>query len=115
MLFGIAIVSSCTKDKVPAKIVDTIVDPCLDTVSYAAVIQPLMDANCVSCHDATSASGGYDLSTYANVSANADVIFHTIKQDDPANYAAMPQGADKLADSSIQHFECWISQGKLNN
>ena len=116
LLFGAIVISACTKDTVPEKIVDPIaVDPCLDTVSYSTTIVPLLNDNCVPCHNSSSASGGYDLSSYANVSASADVVLHTIKQDDPANFAPMPQGGDKLPDPSIQDFECWINQGKLNN
>ena len=98
---------SCKKDVAPAP-------ACPTVISYANDLKPILDVNCSTsgCHD-VSASGGYDLSAYSGVSANADVILHVINQEPGFN--PMPQGLPKLADSTIQQFSCWIQQGKQDN
>lgn len=98
---------ACKKDIAPAATCPTI-------ISYANNLKPIIDVNCSTsgCHD-VSASGGYDLSAYSGVSANADVILHVINQE--PGYNPMPQGLPKLADSTIQQFSCWIEQGKQDN
>lgn len=107
-----ASVPSCSKDNV----VDYIdVENCKDTISYSQQIEPMLLNNCATsgCHDATTAESGYNLTSHDAISSNASVILSAIRHD--AGTAAMPEGADKLADSLIQQFSCWIYQGKKNN
>lgn len=103
--------TSCKKDKVD---ISNMNPNCPDTISFVNQIEPIINQNCstASCHDATQA-GGYNLNGYPNISANADIILNVINHD--AGFTAMPLGQPKLPDSSIQHFECWIEQGKLEN
>ena len=111
-LLAFAFVPSCSKDNV----VDYIdVQNCQDTVSFSQQIAPMMLNNCATsgCHDAITAESGYDLTTHASVSANSAIILSAIRHD--AGTVAMPDGADKLPDSLIQQFSCWIYQGKMNN
>ena len=101
------VIIACAKDK-------AIKADCVDEISFAADVKPIIDVNCSTsgCHDA-SLAGGYNLSTYSGVETNADRILSVINHD--AGFIAMPQGADKLADSVIKKVECWIKQGKLDN
>lgn len=103
----ILIVMACKKDQ-------TVKPECFDSVSYANDVKPLMELNCstAGCHDA-SAAGGYNLSTYSSVSANADRILNVLNHN--AGYTPMPMGGNKLADSLIQKVECWVKQGALDN
>ena len=89
---------------------------CVETVSYSAKIQPLIEMNCstTGCHDATGQQGGVNLVSYAGVRDNANNILSVIQLDE-GNSGLMPFGGPKLADSLIQHFNCWVNQGKLNN
>ena len=108
----VASLTSCTKDMVP---VTPIPEPgeCEDTVSYIQVVQPLLDLNCSTsgCHN-SSGAGGYVLTTHEEVSTASSAVFAAMNHTGPN---PMPIGADKLPDSLIKQFECWITQGKLNN
>jgi uncharacterized membrane protein len=98
---------SCTREKVsPTNI------QCNSTISFANDVMPIIQANCIGCHDQGNASAGYDFSTYASVSANANQIIGSLKA---SGYQLMPIGGPALPDSTIQKIECWISQGKLDN
>jgi hypothetical protein len=105
-LVGVLFIS-CSKDKVGPTPVD-----CTTTVSFANDIMPIMQANCISCHDQGNASGGFDFSSYNAVSANASAALGSMKN---SGYQLMPLGGPALPDSTIQKLECWITQGKLDN
>lgn len=107
------VISRCTKDKT-APLVE-LPSYCVDTISFTTQIKPIFDVNCSTsgCHDSGSAADGKVLETYNQISDRADEILPTIKHD--PTKTPMPIGADKLPDSIIQKFECWILQGKLNN
>ena len=109
VLFGLLFIVSCKKDMTPLPNLD-----CADTISYSQQVQPFIDLNCTTsgCHDA-SASGGYNLTTHSGVSNNAAIILSAINHD--SGTTPMPMGGSKLPDSTIQQFDCWISQGKLDN
>ncbi|SFW12636.1 c-type cytochrome [Chitinophaga sancti] len=88
-----------------------------DTVNmkYAANVQPILSANCYSCHGNGSASGGISLDTYAKVLTQVNngnlvgVITHA------TGYPAMPQGGAKLSDCKINTIKDWIARGAQNN
>ena len=98
---------SCTREKVTP-----IDQQCNATISFTNEVLPIMEANCVSCHQPGNASGGYDLSSYTAISANANAIVGSMKAN---GYQLMPLGGPALADSTIQKISCWINQGKLDN
>jgi hypothetical protein len=106
---GVFTMNSCKKDKVP---VSCTAQGCVDTISFANQIMPMIQNYCVGCHEPGNASGGYDLSTYAQVSANADIVLSSLYG---TSVQLMPQGGPALADSLIQQFSCWKCQGKLDN
>lgn len=101
------LLGNCTKDKVT---VGLPLD-CQDTVSFNAVILPLIQDNCSGCHNAGNGTG-YTLTNFANISASADAILGSMHAN---GYELMPQGGPALPDSLIQKVECWIYQGKKNN
>jgi hypothetical protein len=98
---------SCTREKVTP-----VAAQCNDTISFSNDIIPILQANCIGCHDQGNASGGYDFSTYTSVSANANAIIGSVKA---SGYQLMPIGGPALPDSTIQKINCWIEQGKLDN
>ena len=81
-------------------------------VDFNAEVKPLINKKCISCHDLGNASAGYDFSSYTSISANANAILGSMKQN---GYQLMPIGGPALPDSTIQKIACWISQGKLDN
>jgi hypothetical protein len=74
-----------------------------------------MDQNCNTsgCHNSNSSAGGYNLTTYANVSAHASIILESMRHINGVK--SMPQGSAMLGSSTIDQFDCWIQQGKMNN
>lgn len=104
---GSLLLFSCTRDKVTP-----IDQQCNTTISFATDVLPIMEANCASCHQPGNASGGYDLSTYTAIAANANAIVGSMKAN---GYQLMPIGGPALADSTIQKISCWINQGKQDN
>lgn len=101
---------SCSKDKV------SVIGPsdCIDTISYSLQVQPMLDINCSTsgCHASGSNAGGYSLTTYSEVSAASSAVYNAMNH---SGGSPMPFGADKLPDSLIKQFECWIEQGTQNN
>lgn len=108
----VVFLQSCTYDKemLPAP-------GCSDTanVSFAASIQPLLRANCFSCHGNGSSFGDVSLETYDDVRSLAvnGRLFGSISH--LAGFDAMPEGADKLDECSINAVKIWIDEGAKNN
>lgn len=106
--------SSCLKDKSTEPI--TIVPgPCSDTVSFSSFVMPeIIDASCNSmgCHD-QAAAGGYIFLNHDQISTNATAIFSAINHE--AGFVPMPFYQNKISDTLIQKFDCWMQQGLLNN
>ena len=73
--------------------------------AFAANVKPLIDASCLSCHSASSASGGVNLSTYNNiiVYVNNGKLLSSIKHD--GNASPMPKNSPKWADCKIKIVE----------
>jgi PBP1b-binding outer membrane lipoprotein LpoB len=108
ILLSIVVFFSCSKDKVT----NTLPDPnCTDTVSFNATVLPIIQQNCVSCHDVGN-STGYTFSNHTNISNQSSAILGSMQGQ---GYSMMPQGGPALPDSTIQFIKCWVSQGKLNN
>jgi hypothetical protein len=98
---------SCTREKVTP-----LAAQCNDTISFSNDVMPIIQANCINCHDQGNASGGFDFSSYTSISANANAILNSMKAN---GYQLMPIGGPALPDSTIQKISCWINQGKLDN
>ena len=79
---------------------------CTTDVSYANDIDPLLTQKCAPCH----IGGGQfpDLTTYASVSQNAELI-KTVTQN-----GTMPQNGF-LTQDQIDLIACWVDNGALNN
>jgi len=92
-------------------------DAACDTNSFAfsTSIQPLLNTNCIGCHNATLASGGVRLDNYASVKAVADNgnLFGAISHQQ--GYTAMPQGGAKLPECNIIQVKKWINSGSPDN
>ena len=77
---------------------------CIDEVSFAYQIKPLIDINCASCHN---------FSTHESISENAALMLRAMRAEDST--VLMPLDGPALPDAFLQQFSCWINQGKLNN
>ena len=81
---------------------------------YSTAIRPMLDKQCVGCHNATASSGGIDLSTYSGVQAVAvnGKLEGAVKW--AAGFKPMP-AAKKLSDCEIGQVSAWIKAGSSNN
>ena len=87
------------------------------TVTYTKDIKPIFESKCntVGCHDAATASGGYDLTTHAGSQPGAlnGRIGGAIEWK--AGFSAMPKNLPKLSQCDINKIARWVNQGALNN
>lgn len=78
--------------------------------TYEADIKPIMQANCVRCHN-TNMKAGYNFNETESVkrAGGNGFLLGTIKYD--AGFMHMPAYADKLDQPTIDKIECWINTG----
>ncbi|MFZ9847413.1 MAG: c-type cytochrome [Flavobacteriales bacterium] len=79
------------------------------TSTYTTNVKSILDANCVTCHNGSNKSGGYDLSTYSHAKNAKDAIVGSVQH--ASGFAPMPQGGSKLDDASIKLINCWSQNG----
>ncbi len=99
---------SCKKEKVPANSDPT----CTDTISFNSEVLPLINNSCTGCHDVGNTTG-YTFTNHTNISNNASIMLNAMRGQ--GGIQLMPPAGQPLADSLINKFNCWISQGKNNN
>ncbi len=82
--------------------------------SYSLTIGPIMERNCVGCHQAGNLQGGVDLGSYAAVKAQAlnGSLYGTVSH--ASGYTPMPQGR-KLSDCEIAQISNWTDAGAPQN
>ncbi|MGM0479902.1 MAG: hypothetical protein ACQERC_11830 [Bacteroidota bacterium] len=104
---------ACRKDKVES--LTPVEDECDTTISFVNEVQPILSINCSTsgCHDENTASAGYRFVTYDQIEAETAMILKVMRHE--SGVSPMPQGGQKLSDSTIQKIECWKQQGKLFN
>jgi len=106
---------SCYYDKAEELYPNTAINCDTATVTYAAVIKPIIDKNCATsgCHSDAYANG-YDLSYYAGLEAvaNNGKLIESIEQ---TGASPMPQGAPKLDACTIEQIKKWVNDGAPNN
>jgi hypothetical protein len=83
-------------------------------VTFAKTIKPLLEINCVGCHQTGSASGNVVLDSYANVKTYIDnkKMWGAITYS--TGYSAMPP-SQKLTDCQLVVVKKWIDKGAKND
>ncbi len=82
---------------------------CETTVSYSATIRPLIDNNCMPCHNGDGSEPlAPNLTTYDGVESIA-LLTKTVTQS-----RVMPRNGS-LTEAQIAAIKCWVDQGALNN
>jgi hypothetical protein len=91
----------------------------LNPIGFTAQVKPIIDSYCVSCHNASSSSGGVNLNGYDQIKKYAEtmrngipLLVGTIRHK--TGFKAMPPSST-LDECSIRKIELWINQGKLGN
>ena len=90
------------------------------TILFSSVDSVLQN-NCVSCHNLSTASGGVNLDGYSNVYSyattlrnNTPILIGVIRR--MSGFSPMPQlPSPPLDECSIRKIEMWIEQGALQN
>lgn len=83
-------------------------------VTFSAVIYPIVQANCVGCHNQNLASGGYNFTSHAGLAGAAanGRLAGAVAQ--LPGFKPMPQGG-KLTDCQIAQIRKWVNLGAPNN
>lgn len=84
-------------------------------VSFSATIQPILAANCNSCHNATIANGGVITNNYNDLKIPVDAgVFHKAVNHLPGA-VPMPFEGQKLPECELNKINAWLNQGAPNN
>lgn len=85
------------------------------TVSFSAIVFPILDNQCLSCHSGSTPSGNINLEFYEKIEpyATNGRLWGAISHQ--PGYSAMPQGGNQLPDCQLRQIKAWIDQGILNN
>ena len=78
--------------------------------TYAAVIAPMLQANCVGCHQGTNPSGGIRLTTYAEA-ADAVAPKGLVDAVHGTNGRALMPPAGQMSDCNVALLERWVRAG----
>jgi len=88
---------------------DLIIDSCDQAVSYIATIRPLIDNNCMPCHNGDgSIPQAPNLTALTGVQGIAGLI------RDVTQSRRMPQNGT-ITDAEIEAIRCWVENGALDN
>jgi len=84
-------------------------------VTYSGTIQPILAANCNSCHTGSTGQGGVSLSTYDElmVHVNSGIFRKAVNHEPGAT--PMPYNMAKLPDCELLKINAWINNGAPNN
>lgn len=84
-------------------------------VSYSQAVVPILDANCLNCHDEASATANIVLEGHENVlrEVNSGRLIGSITHS--PGFSPMPKNANQLPECEIATIQAWVSQGAENN
>ena len=94
-----------------------------DTVSFRSQVAPILLENCVACHNAKKAEGGYRLDTFSEISKPGDSATDPLQTlgDSPGElirrltskdeFERMPPESDPLPENQIELIRRWIDAG----
>lgn len=111
-VFFTLIFSSCYEDNMESLNPGQLACDTSAAVTYTKVIQPLMQAQCVSgCHSASANQGGVTLDSYASVKTsgqNGQLLGAVL-----GTLSLMPKGGSKLSDCQITQIKKWIASNYI--
>ena len=85
---------------------EEIQERCSEEVSFITTIKPIIDANCIQCHNGNQFP---DLRTYQGINQNAE----SVKNETSSR--RMPLGGGTLTTEEIEAIFCWVENGAQNN
>lgn len=86
-----------------------------NNMSYTDDIVPILNGNCLSCHNSMDEQGGVNLETYDDVIIYVEdgSLLGSVKHED--GFEPMPLVGPMISNCSISKLEAWIDQGAINN
>ena len=86
-----------------------------EDMSYQTDIFPIINDNCLGCHDAASNFGGITLEGYdlLKIYVDNNQLLGVIKHE--SGFSPMPKNTAKLLDCEVEKIEAWIVNGAPNN
>jgi hypothetical protein len=85
------------------------------TITFSGTIQPIIQANCLNCHNPNLQNGGLDLSTHGNV-ANAIQARNLLERiNHISGFPPMPPSGTQLSACNLRKFDKWVDAGLPNN
>ena len=84
-------------------------------ISYSGSIVPILTTWCTGCHSGSAASGGVDLTVYANVKAQVTSGKLWGDVTHAAGFNAMPVGGSSLSACDLNKINAWIHINAPNN
>jgi hypothetical protein len=103
-LFMVVLFASC-ENNVEETMEDLVVSECDPAISFSKQIKPIIDTNCLQCHNGNQFP---DLRTYESIKNYSSLI------KEETQTRRMPLGGS-LSTSDIEAISCWINNGSLNN
>ncbi|MEY2410977.1 MAG: hypothetical protein QOF48_3647 [Verrucomicrobiota bacterium] len=97
------------------------------SVSFYREVRPILQAQCLGCHQPSKAKGGYVMSDFKKLLAGGDSKEAAIVPRQPAKShlatlitpqngeAEMPKGKPALPDYEIERIKAWITQGAIDD
>jgi ribosomal protein S16 len=88
-----------------------------DTSNYTfgAVVNPLIDKWCLSCHTDGNAGAGHNFKTYFGIKNSISTGRFVGSIQHQAGYSPMPQNSDKLPACDMDRIINWVNAGAPNN
>jgi uncharacterized membrane protein len=84
-------------------------------MTYSADIEPIIKANCYSCHADGNSEGGISLDSYEKLKQPAGNGILTGVITHANGFPSMPEGGPQLSECDINKIKAWIANGILNN
>lgn len=109
-LLFIFLITGCTNDSASDLTEET---PIVENVTYAKDVKPIIDANCIACHNAPPINGApMPLMTYENVKQAVKVrgLIGRISREN-GQAGLMPNGGPRLPQEKIDLIIRWQDQG----
>lgn len=85
------------------------------TITFSGSITPIIQANCLNCHNPNVLNGGLDLSTHSNV-VDAIQNRNLLQRINHENgFPPMPPSGTQLSACNLRKFDKWVDAGLPNN
>jgi len=104
LILIITLLISCENNVIEKEIIEES-DNCDSGISFSQEVKPIIDNNCVQCHNGNRFP---DLRTYQSISDNSSTIKEEVES------RRMPIG-NSLSQTEIDAIVCWINNGSVNN